>query len=116
MVIVVVDDEPDARVVARLVLERAGHDVLVARHGADALVLLDDHDVEVVLTDLHMPRMDGRELAEAVHRDHPDVHVVLWSTSGDGSDGVRPKDMRALEIVLTEGRDGTGTTEVDDRG
>lgn len=107
MVIVVVDDEPDARVVARLVLERAGHEVLVARHGLQALDLLGEHEVDVLLTDLHMPRMDGRELAEAARRDHPEVHVVVWSTLGDGTDGVRAKDMNALEIVLTEGDDDT---------
>ena len=99
MRIVVVDDEPDARELARLVLERGGHEVHTARHPDEALQVLAQHDVDVVLTDLHMPRMDGEQLAATIAALHPEVTCIVWSTAGgeDGSD-VRPKDVMHLAI------------------
>lgn len=99
MRIVVVDDEPDARELARMVLERGGHDVHTARHPDEALQVLAQHDVDVVLTDLHMPRMDGEQLAETIADLHPEVTCIVWSTlaDGDGSD-VLPKDVMRLQI------------------
>lgn len=100
MVIVVVDDEPDARALARRVLERAGHTVHTARHPVAALALLDEHNgVDMVLTDLHMPRMDGRELARRIETTHPDVACVIWSTAGhDEATGVLPKNVMSIDV------------------
>lgn len=112
MVIVVVDDEPDARELARIVLERGGHEVHTARHPDEALQLLQQVVVDVVLTDLHMPRMDGRQLAETIAELHPDVPCLVWSTVADTDGGqVRPKDVMHLRIeewVGEETAEGTG--------
>ena len=97
MRIVVVDDEPDARELARIVLENGGHEVHTARHPDEALQVLAQHDVDVVLTDLHMPRMDGQQLAATVAELHPEVTCIVWSTVAD-RDGVRRKDVMRLEI------------------
>lgn len=125
MRIVVVDDEPDARELARMVLERGGHDVYTARHPDEALQLLAQHTVDVVLTDLHMPRMDGEQLAACIADIHPEVACIVWSTladaDADGGDGarVRPKDVMRLRIEEwvdgdPQGATGTGSTTADD--
>lgn len=108
MRIVVVDDEPDARELARLVLERGGHDVHTARHPDEALQVLAQHDVDVVLTDLHMPRMDGTQLAATIGDLHPDVACIVWSAAGGDDDSVRAKDVMRLEIEewVGQGADG----------
>ncbi len=82
-----------------MVLERGGHEVYTARHPDEALQVLSQLDVDVVLTDLHMPRMDGEQLAATIAQLHPEVTCIVWSTSA-GKDGssVRPKDVMHLDI------------------
>lgn len=101
MRVVVVDDEPDARATARMVLERGGHEVHTARHPDEALQILAQVEVDAVLTDLHMPRMDGEQLARTIADLHPEVTCIVWSSLVDGSEGdggVRPKDVLDLRI------------------
>lgn len=98
MKIVVVDDEPDARELARMVLERGGHEVHTARHPDEALQVLAQQAIDVVLTDLHMPRMDGEQLAEMIATVHPEVTCIIWSTAGENGTNVHPKDVMRLEI------------------
>lgn len=109
MVIVVVDDEPDAREMARIVLERGGHDVRTARHPDEALQILSQISVDVVLSDLHMPRMDGQQLARTISELHPDVPCLVWSNVGADDEGdVRSKDIMRLRIEEWLGEDESG--------
>ncbi len=62
--VLVVDDEPDIREIARLALERlAGWTVLTASSGADALAVAEQQKPEIILLDVMMPGMDGPETA-----------------------------------------------------
>lgn len=58
-VILIVDDAASARLVVSETLRAAGYDVIEAAGGEEALAYARDHDVDLVLADLHMPRMDG---------------------------------------------------------
>lgn len=99
MLIVVVDDEPDHRTLARRVMERGGHTVLAARDGLEALDLLAEHDIDMVVTDLYMPNMTGLELAAQIHAEHPDVVCVVWSAVEDAQqDEVLPKNVMMLNV------------------
>lgn len=62
--ILVVDDEADLLELARIALEIDGHEVLVAASAEEALTVLEREHVEVVLLDLRLPGMGGRELLE----------------------------------------------------
>lgn len=64
--VLVVDDEPDARELMSWALQEAGADVVVAADGVEALGLLSADRPDVVLTDVHMPRMDGFHLLGAM--------------------------------------------------
>jgi CheY-like chemotaxis protein len=79
--VLIVEDEESVRSFVRIVLEREGFRVLQATHGVEALSLLDDPRVttDVLLTDVMMPQMGGRELAERVLAVQPDVRVVFMS-------------------------------------
>jgi PAS domain S-box-containing protein len=79
--ILVVDDEPAVRDVLRQILTAIGFRVRTAQDGRGALEILGDASIPVagVITDLHMPVMDGIELAREIRRRRPDLPVVLAS-------------------------------------
>jgi CheY-like chemotaxis protein len=60
--ILVIDDDEQTAALLRQMLERAGYEVLSANNGAEAVKLLERHDVKVIVTDILMPGMDGMEL------------------------------------------------------
>lgn len=79
--VLLVEDEDGVRALARRVLEREGHRVFTARSGVEALELAGevDQELDLLLTDMVMPGMDGRELARRVQAMHPDCQVLLMS-------------------------------------
>jgi len=65
--VLIVDDEPDVRLVARVILEAVGYDVLEVESGEAALAALDSGDLpDVVLLDVRMPGIDGWEVLRRV--------------------------------------------------
>ncbi len=76
-----VDDEAAVREVGRSVLRRLNFEPLIAVDGADGLVQVAQHqqDLRAVITDLHMPHMDGLAFVQALRRVMPEVPVVLAS-------------------------------------
>jgi PAS domain S-box-containing protein len=83
--VLLTEDESGVRILAHRILERSGFRVLVARHGADALLLWRDHaaEIDLVVTDLVMPEMGGRELADALQAMRPDLPVLFMSGYSD---------------------------------
>lgn len=80
--LLVVDDEPQIRLVARLQLERAGYHVVEAEDGERALdLLLEGIDPDAVLLDLMMPRVDGLTVIQRLHESGllKDLPVVVFS-------------------------------------
>ncbi len=79
-VILVVEDEPSVRLLAESVLTGAGYTVLSAGGGQEALALLAEFTLPaVMLTDVAMPTMNGRQLASIVSERHPDVKIRFMS-------------------------------------
>ncbi len=66
--ILVVDDEPMARNLLRLMLVREGFDVLEAANGTAALTMLDEARPDLMVLDVMMPGMDGMSVCEAVRK------------------------------------------------
>jgi DNA-binding NtrC family response regulator len=76
--ILVAEDEVNLRLVLQKELQRMGHEVRVAPDGEAALKLLEESNVDVLLTDINMPHMDGMELLRRVHqRPNPPEVVML---------------------------------------
>lgn len=82
MVLLIADDDPDTRVTMRLLLQRAGFEVRLARNGVQALALQREQPAEVLITDLFMPEMDGLEAIERFRREYPGVKIVAMSGGG----------------------------------
>jgi hypothetical protein len=85
--VLIVDDEPAIRTVARRALERRGYRVVAAPSGAEALAIAANASVpiDVLLTDMVMPGMHGRELIERFKTVRPGVPVVCMSGYADDS-------------------------------
>jgi chemosensory pili system protein ChpA (sensor histidine kinase/response regulator) len=82
----VVDDSITIRRVTQRLLERRGVKVLTARDGLDAINVLQDQDVDVILLDIEMPRMDGYQFATHIRNDPRVRHlpiIMITSRSGE---------------------------------
>ena len=79
--VLVVDDEPAVRVVTKRILQRSGYAVLEAAGGVEALDALREHPgpVHLLLTDVIMPEMNGREVAQRVRGQRPGIRIVYMS-------------------------------------
>jgi len=116
--VLVVEDEAAVRNLVKAVLERKGYVVLVAEDGAAALDLVDTHTgvIHVLLTDVVMPGMNGRDLAVRVRERRPAIKVVFMSgytadvptelvTEGGAAFLSKPFNERALTMKLREALD-----------
>ena len=83
--ILIVDDEPTARTLLRLILVRAGFNVVEAINGFQALDRLEETAVDLVLLDVMMPGMDGIEVCEKIRADEKTavVPILLLSAKTD---------------------------------
>ncbi len=77
--ILVVDDEPSLLALARDVLSQQGYKVLCGANGGEALSLLRNNAVDLVISDVIMPGMNGYELAEKIRLEFPDIKVLIVS-------------------------------------
>jgi two-component system alkaline phosphatase synthesis response regulator PhoP len=110
-VVLVVEDDRELRELVRRYLERAGHPVHTTGSGAEALGLLSSDGVELVVLDLGLPDVDGREVLAAAHhgagREVPVVVLTARSAVEDRIDGLRggaddyvTKPFSPTELVL----------------
>jgi signal transduction histidine kinase/ActR/RegA family two-component response regulator len=79
--ILLVEDENSLRKLASTMLERSGFKVLTARTGADALAICEQNSgtIDLVLSDIVMPRMSGRQLGAEIRQRHPGVRLLFMS-------------------------------------
>jgi PAS domain S-box-containing protein len=98
MRILAVEDEPEVLDVVRAMLVAAGHSVVSAASGQEALQLFEREPIDVVVTDLGMPGMTGLVLAEEVKRRRP-VPVVLFTGWADELDATHA---RYVDVLLAK--------------
>ena len=79
--VLVVEDEPSVRALVQDVLAGEGYDVYDASGGWEALGLFEDHEIRLLLTDIVMPEMSGRELARRVESIRPETKILYMSAS-----------------------------------
>jgi two-component system, cell cycle sensor histidine kinase and response regulator CckA len=84
--ILLVEDEDQIRLVAREILQRHGYHVIEARNAGEALLTCEQHvgTIPLLLTDLVMPQMNGKQLADRLGPLHPEMKVLFMSGYTDG--------------------------------
>ena len=97
--VLVVDDEEGIRTFLSESLERDGHDVVQAADGAEALRAAREEPFDVVLTDLHMPKVDGMTVVRTLRTEQPDVEVVVVTAFGDVTSAVEAMKLGAYDFL-----------------
>lgn len=97
--ILVVDDEPNLRRVLAAQLERDGYDVHTAEDGEGALGILREHHLDLVITDLRMPKLDGMELLRRVVALDSELPVVILTAHGTVDNAVEALKTGAFDYI-----------------
>jgi two-component system response regulator PilR (NtrC family) len=103
----IVDDEQSMREWMRILFQRDGFEVLVAGDGVEALELIAREYVDVVLTDIRMPRMEGTELLTAASELAPDAIICMMTAhfTRDSDDWRRARELGAAALFEKPFRD-----------
>ena len=96
--ILVIEDEPDIRVLVRTVLDAAGYQVLLAENGETGKMLNASHRPDLVLLDVGLPDTDGREVLRAI-RNQSAVPVIMLSANDAEAVIVQALDLGANDYV-----------------
>ncbi len=97
--ILVVDDEPNLRRVLGAQLARDGYEVHTAADGEEALAILAEHHLDLVITDLRMPKVDGMALLRRCRELDDDLPVVLMTAHGTVDTAVEALKTGAFDYV-----------------
>lgn len=115
--VLIIDDEPGMRAIMRRALEHAGHAVVAASNGAEGLKRISEAPIDIVVTDLLMPELDGIELIFNLRKTRPNLRVIAISGGGQlPPDGylkiaqrggarrilIKPFELRELLIAIEE--------------
>lgn len=87
MRILIVDDDHDVRKMLQRGLALMGHETLIAENGILALSLLHQQAVDLVLTDIFMPEMDGFEFLRELRNRKPEIPAIAFTGGGQGMNG-----------------------------
>jgi two-component system NtrC family response regulator len=98
--ILVVDDEKNYLLVLSAVLEEEGYEVLTAPGGFEALEIQKASDIDLMLTDMKMPGIDGIELLERIKAYDPDLPVIMMTAHGTVDKAVEAMQKGAYTYVL----------------
>lgn len=85
--ILIADDSESVREVVSFTLENAGYKVLVGQDGEDALKFLNGEEIHLVVTDLHMPKMDGITLIKNIRSNpsYQNIPILFLTTESQAS-------------------------------
>jgi DNA-binding NtrC family response regulator len=97
--ILVVEDDPRVGESIRLLLKKRGYETVLASNGKEALSLFRQETVDLVITDLLMPKMDGIEFLEEVKQLRPETEVIVISAQGTIEKAVQAMKLGAFDFI-----------------
>jgi len=98
--ILVVDDEKNYLLVMEALFAGAGYEVFTAYSGEEALEITRRNDLDLVITDMKMPRLSGIELLEQLRQVYPDLPVVMMTAYGTVEKAVEAMKKGAFDYIL----------------
>ncbi|MFL6212924.1 MAG: PAS domain S-box protein [Blastocatellia bacterium] len=100
--VLVIDDEEHVRNVLAALLIELGHEVTIAASAEEAMRLIEDHEFNIVFTDLAMPKTDGIATATEIKARYPQTKVVLMSGYGTERAAERAAASRSIDATLNK--------------
>ncbi len=97
--ILIADDEPNMRKVLRVMLEHDGYDVHPVGDGEEALSTLSDNHIDIVITDLKMPKLDGMALLRKITEQYGGLPVVMITAHGTVDTAVEALKLGAFDYI-----------------
>ena len=97
--VLIVDDEPNLRKILAAQLARDGYDVMTAADGEEGLAMLREHHIDLVVTDLKMPKIDGMELLRLALREDPELPIVMITAHGTVDTAVEALKLGAFDYL-----------------
>jgi DNA-binding NtrC family response regulator len=97
--VLIVDDELNLRKILAAQLSRDGYDVLLAEDGEQGLSVLREHHIDLVITDLKMPKVDGMTLLREALREAPDLPIVMITAHGTVDTAVEALKLGAFDYL-----------------
>jgi len=101
--ILIVDDEIEYQKVLSLILSDVGYDIASCSNGNEALDYIENNMVDLVITDLKMPVMDGVELIKKIKEKYDDVDVVVMTAFGSIESAVDSIKYGAIDYFVKSG-------------
>jgi DNA-binding response OmpR family regulator len=98
--ILIVDDDPAIQATVRIVLERAGHAVVVADDGSTGLAIFEAGSFDLLILDIFMPGMDGLETMKLIHQRQPLIPILVISGRPVSWDSVTAPDFLKMATKL----------------
>ncbi|MGD2000389.1 MAG: sigma-54 dependent transcriptional regulator [Desulfobacterales bacterium] len=98
--VLIVDDEKNYTRILGAVLEEEGFETLTANSGPEALEILEGSDVDLVLTDMKMPSMDGIQLLEKIKTRDSELPVIMMTAHGTVDKAVEAMQKGAYSYIL----------------
>ncbi len=102
--LLIIDDEDKLRSLLKRILELEDYHVFTVGNAQSALAILQKESIDVVLSDVKLPDMNGLDLLEQIKARHPSIEVVMLTAYGTIDDGVKAIKMGAFDYI-TKGDD-----------
>ncbi len=97
--ILIVDDEENAREALSKILAHDGYDVSSAANGVEALNYLRSRDVDLIITDINMPEMNGLAFLRELIRSRPESNVIMLTAYGEVESYLEAMNLGAFEYI-----------------
>ena len=97
--ILVIDDEKNYLIVMEALLKDAGYEVTALNDPEMALHFLDESEVDVVITDMKMPKLSGKEVLQRIKKSWPDLPVLIMTAFGSIESAVEAMRYGAFDYI-----------------
>ncbi|MGG0175637.1 response regulator transcription factor [Gottfriedia acidiceleris] len=97
--VLVVDDDPNIRELISIFLSGEGYTVIEAENGQEALTLLEENNIQIVVVDVMMPEVDGYELTKEVKK-YYDIPILMVTAKGESQDKLKGFDLGVDDYVV----------------
>jgi len=97
--ILLVDDEENTRTALTIALTREGYNVLVASNGEEGIQLLDENPVDILITDMKMPKVSGMELLQYAREHHSDVMTIMITGHASVESAIEAMKVGAFDYI-----------------